>query len=141
ENYLLQKLARETFGTGNIDHHRTADYTGLITALGDNAKDSLLTMDQLYTAQAVLLIGNDVTNQNPLVAWQIRTGVRHHGTRLYAINGQESKIHRQAVQVVHTPKGGERAALRWLAHGEGQSDVPTTEALVRLKAALEAEKD
>src|SRR5208283_3289588 len=37
ENYLLQRLARATFGTNNIDHHRTADYTGLVTALGDPA--------------------------------------------------------------------------------------------------------
>jgi NADH-quinone oxidoreductase subunit G len=141
ENYLLNRFARATLGTNNIDHHRTADYAGLAAALGPNYKNSQATMADIYTAQAVLLIGNDVTNQNPLVAWQIRTGVRHHGTRLYAINGQESKIHRQAVQVVQTPKGGERAALRWLAHGEGQFDVPTTEALVRLKAALEEEKD
>jgi NADH-quinone oxidoreductase subunit G len=141
ENYLLNRFARATLGTNNIDHHRTADYAGLAAALGPNYKNSQATMADIYTAQAVLLIGNDVTNQNPLVAWQIRTGVRHHGTRLYAINGQESKIHRQAVQVIQTPKGGERAALRWLAHGEGQFDVPTTEALVRIKAALEAEKD
>ena len=141
ENYLLNRFARATLGTNNIDHHRTADYAGLAAALGPNYKNSQATMADIYTAQAVLLIGNDVTNQNPLVAWQIRTGVRHHGTRLYAINGQESKIHRKAVQVVQTPKGGERAALRWLAHGEGQFDVPTTEALVRLKAALEEEKD
>jgi NADH-quinone oxidoreductase subunit G len=141
ENYLLNRFARATLGTNNIDHHRTADYAGLAAALGPNYKNSQATVADIYTAQAVLLIGNDVTNQNPLVAWQIRTGVRHHGTRLYAINGRESKIHRKAVQVVQTPKGGERAALRWLAHGEGQFDVPTTEALVRLKAALEAEKD
>jgi NADH-quinone oxidoreductase subunit G len=141
ENYLLNRFARATLGTNNIDHHRTADYAGLAAALGPNYKSSQATMADIYTAQAVLLIGNDVTNQNPLVAWQIRTGVRHHGTRLYAINGQESKIHRQAVQVIQTPKGGERAALRWLAHGEGQFDVPTTEALVRIKAELEAEKD
>jgi NADH-quinone oxidoreductase subunit G len=37
ENYLFQRLARATFGTNNVDHHRTADYTGLITALGENA--------------------------------------------------------------------------------------------------------
>src|SRR6266481_4186389 len=96
ENYLLQKLARETFATSNIDHHRSADYTGLITALGDNAKDSLLTMDQLYKSKAVLLIGNDPTNQNPLVAWQIRTGVRHHGLKLYVINSKEIKLERKA---------------------------------------------
>ncbi len=141
ENYLLNRFARATLGTNNIDHHRTADYAGLAAALGPNYKSSQATMADIYTAQAVLLIGNDVTNQNPLVAWQIRTGVRHHGTRLYAINGRESKIHRQAVQVVQTPKGGERAALRWLAHGEGQFDEATINSLVQLKAALEAEKD
>jgi NADH-quinone oxidoreductase subunit G len=74
ENYLFQRLARVTIGTNNVDHHRTADYTGLLTGLGENAKDSLLTMDQLYKSKAVLLIGNDPTNQNPFVAWQIRTG-------------------------------------------------------------------
>src|ERR1700680_2320445 len=71
ENYLLQRLARATFGTNNIDHHRTADYTGLITALGDRAADSTLTMEQLYKSKTVLLIGNDPSNQNPLVGWQI----------------------------------------------------------------------
>jgi NADH-quinone oxidoreductase subunit G len=141
ENYLLNRFARATLGTNNIDHHRTADYAGLAAALGPNYKNSQATMADIYTAQAVLLIGNDVTNQNPLVAWQIRTGVRHHGTRLYAINGQESKIHRKAVQVVQTPNGGERTALRWLAHGEGQFDEATINSLVQLKAALEAEKD
>jgi len=51
ENYLLQKLARATFGTNNIDHHRTADFTGLVTALGERAADSLLTMEQLYQSK------------------------------------------------------------------------------------------
>ena len=86
-------------------------------------------MADIYTAPAVFLIGNDVTQQNPLVAWQIRTGVRHHKTRLYVINGVESKIHRQATHLVKTAKGGERAAVRWLTHSEGTFDVPTTEAL------------
>ena len=141
ENYLLNRFARATLGTNNIDHHRTADYAGLAAALGPKYKESLATMSDVSTAQTILLIGNDVTNQNPLVAWQIRTGVRHHGTRLYVINGQESKIHRKAAKFVLLPKGGERAALRWVTHGEGQFDAPTSEALAQLKAALEAEKD
>jgi len=141
ENYLLNRFARATLGTNNIDHHRTADYAGLAAALGPDAKSALATMSDVYTAPAVLLIGNDVTQQNPLVAWQIRTGVRHHKTRLYVINGVESNIHRQATHRVKTAKGGERAAVRWLTHSEGTFDAPTTEALLQLKAALEAEKD
>ncbi|MGA7921829.1 MAG: NADH-quinone oxidoreductase subunit NuoG [Candidatus Acidiferrales bacterium] len=141
ENYILNRFARATLGTNNIDHHRTADYAGLAAALGPNAKNCLATMADVYTAPAVLLIGNDVSNQNPLVAWQIRSGVRHHNTRLYVINGQDSKIHRKAVQVLQTPKGGERAALRWLAHEEGHFDPATADALAQLKTKLEAERD
>ena len=74
ENYLLNRFARVTLGTNNLDHHRTADYAGLAAALGPRAKDSLATMADVYNAPAVLLIGNDVTQQNPLVAWQIRAG-------------------------------------------------------------------
>src|SRR5438477_4986039 len=140
ENYLLQKLARETFATANIDHHRTADYTGLITALGENAKDSLLTMEQLYKSSAVLLIGNDPTNQNPLVAWQIRTGVRHHNLKLFVINSKEIKLKRQAEQFVQVAEGQEAAAVRWL-HNESAVDASLVEKLTGLKAALDAASD
>jgi NADH-quinone oxidoreductase subunit G len=141
ENYLLNRFARVTLGTNNLDHHRTADYAGLAAALGPRAKDAQATMADIYTAPEVLLIGNDVTQQNPLVAWQIRTGVRHHGQRLYVINGQESKIHRKAAQAVEVPKGAEADAVRWLTKGEGQFDANVSEALGKLKASIEQETD
>jgi len=141
ENYLLNRFARVTLGTNNVDHHRTADYAGLAAALGPAARDSLATMADVYNADAVFLIGNDVTQQNPLVAWQIRTGVRHHGTRLYVVNGRPSKIHRQAKVFVELEKGGERDALHWLATERGSLSPEITQGLTRLKAGLESEKD
>ena len=141
EHYLLSRFARVTLGTNNLDHHRTADYVGLAAALGPRAKDSLATMADVFHAPAVLLVGNDVTNQNPLVAWQIRTGFRHRALRLYAINGRPSKIHRQAKIAVEVPKGSELHALRWLVSEHSHFDAKTTESLVQLKAALETEKD
>jgi NADH-quinone oxidoreductase subunit G len=141
ENYLLNRFARVTLGTNNLDHHRTADYAGLAAALGPKAKDAMATMADVYNAPAVLVIGNDISNQNPLVGWQIRAGVRHHGLRLYVINDRPSKIHRQAKQVVEVAPGGVRPALRWLATEQGQFGAQTTESLVQLKAALEAETD
>jgi len=141
ENYLLQRLARGTFGTNNIDHHRTADYTGLVTALGERAGDSLLTMEQLYQSKAVLLIGNDPTNQNPLVGWQIRSGIRHFGTKLFVINAKEIKLKRKATQFVKISAGQEMAVFKWLAHEEGQLATELVEQLVQLKAGLEAQSD
>jgi len=141
ENYLLQQLARATFGTNNIDHHRTADYAGLLNALGDRATVSLLTMEQLYQSKAVLLLGNDPTNQNPLVAWQIRSGIRHFGSKLFIINSHDIKLKRQAKQFVRIAAGQEPTVLQWLAHEEGQLAPELVEQLVQLKAALEAESD
>jgi NADH-quinone oxidoreductase subunit G len=141
ENYLFQRLARASFGTNNIDHHRTADYAGVLTALGERAADSLLTMDQLYRSKAVLVVGNDPTNQNPLAAWKIRSGIRHHGTKLFLLNSREIKLHRKARQFVKVAAGQEAAAFRWLAREEGQLPPELVEQLVQLKAQLEAEPD
>jgi len=141
ENYLLQRLARATFGTNNIDHHRTADYTGLVTALGERAADSSLTMEQLYQSKAVLVIGNDPSNQNPLVGWQIRAGIRHNAAKLFLVNSREIKLERKATQFVQVPKGQEAAVVRWLATGEGQFAAEVSEKLAALKTALEAEPE
>jgi len=141
ENYLLQRLARATFGTNNIDHHRTADYTGLVTALGERGGDSLCTMEQLYEAKAVLLIGNDPTNQNPLVAWQIRAGLRHHNTKLFSVNVKEGKLDRKAKESVVLGPVLETAAVHWLATGEGNLPQDVVAQLGAVKQALEAESD
>ena len=141
ENYLFQRMARATFGTNNVDHHRTADYTGLVTALGERAGDSLLTMQQLAEAKAVLLVGNDPTEQNPLAAWQIRKGIRHIGAKLFILNARDIKLKRKATQFVKVAGGQEAAAIRWMAHEEGQLPSDLVEHLVQLKAALDAEPE
>ncbi|MGA2420577.1 MAG: NADH-quinone oxidoreductase subunit NuoG [Candidatus Acidiferrum sp.] len=141
EHYLFQRLARATFETNNIDHHRTADFTGLVTALGEHASDAMLTMEQLYESKAVLLVGNDPTNQNPLVGWQIRAGIRHFASKLFIINSSEIKLERKAAQYIKVAAGQEAAALRWMAHEEGQLGHELVEKLVALKAALEQEPE
>src|SRR5260370_8891872 len=98
-------------------------------------------MEQLYTARAVLLVGNDATNHNPLVGWQIRSGIRHHGTKLFVINSSEIKLKRKATQFVRVDAVHGVASLRWLAHEEGQLAPDLVEQLFLLKAGLEAETD
>src|SRR5258707_2053681 len=140
ENYLLGRIARAAIGTNNIDHHRTADYAGLIAALGENSAGGA-TMTQLYGADAVLLIGDDPTEQNPLVAWQIRTAIRHRGSRLYVINSKAIKLRRKATGFAEVPLGDESTAERWLADGNAQIDATTFENLSAMKAALEKENN
>ncbi len=141
ENYLLQRLARATLGTNNIDHHRTADYAGLHAALGENAAEKQLGMGDLEQATAVLLIGNDPTQQNPLVAWQIRSAIRHNGARLYILNASEIKLRRKAKEYVRLGAGQEAAAVRWLAQGKEALTPELVSELTALKAQLETETE
>src|SRR5262249_25025418 len=141
ENYLLQRLARASFGTNNIDHHRTADYAGLLTALGEPPSASLRTMDQLYRSNAVLVVGDDPANQNPLVAWKIRSGIRHFGTKLFILNSKEIKLARKATQFVKIGEGQEIHAFSWLASEQGRLSPEVVEQLTQLKAGLEQHSD
>src|SRR6202521_1657368 len=141
ENYLLGRIARASIGTNNIDHHRTADYASLIAALGTQAATAGATMTQLYEADAVLLVGHDPTEQSPLVAWQIRSAIRHRGARLYIVNSKSIKLLRKAKGFAEVPEGREATAVRSLPGGEAQLDAGTTERLASLKASLEKESN
>jgi len=141
ENYLLGRIARASIGTNNIDHHRTADYASLVASLGAQAGAASATMTQLYEADAVLLVGHDPTEQSPLVAWQIRSAIRHRGARLYIINSKSIRLLRKARGFVEVPEGREATAVRWLAGGESQLDAGTIERLALLKASLEKESN
>jgi NADH-quinone oxidoreductase subunit G len=131
EAYLLQKFARVVLKTNNIDHHRTADFPAFSKALS-GYKDATATMRDVFNAPAMLLIGNDPTNQHPLLAWQIRTNVRLHRARLYAINSDAIKLRRQAQTFLQIPAGAYPSVAKFLAGDDTALDalVPaaTTEA-------------
>ena len=82
ENYLLQKFARLVLRTNNIDHHRTADFPAFASALAGK-KDATASMRDVFNTPAILLIGNNPTEQHPLLAWQIRSNVRLHRGKVY----------------------------------------------------------
>jgi NADH-quinone oxidoreductase subunit G len=114
ENYLLQKFARTVLGTNNIDHHRTADYAAFARAL-KGRKDLMASLADTGTASAILLIGGDATEQHPMLAWKLRENVRHNRARIYIVNHEQIKLHRQAKAFLPVAADGYAAALRFLA--------------------------
>jgi NADH-quinone oxidoreductase subunit G len=117
EAYLLQKFARTVLRTNNLDHHRTADYAAFAGALkGHSGREASLR--DFLTAPAILLLGNDPTDQHPALAWQIRSNVRLHGGRIYIANHQEIKLRRQAKAAVEIPSTGYASFVQYLAGKE-----------------------
>ena len=115
ENYLLSRFARTVLGTNNLDHHRTADFSSLVSALTEShSADRHATMQDVSAASSILMVGNNPTQQHPLLAYQIRQAAGKHGARLYIINSSEIKLRRQASLYVKVKPGGEAEALRAL---------------------------
>ena len=80
-------------------------------------------MADVFTAPAILLIGNDPTEQHPLLAWQIRNNVRLHRARLYVVNSQSIKLRRQATSFTQIPAGMEGKVASFLSGDDGAADV------------------
>jgi len=149
ENYLLSKFARVVLKTNNVDHHRTADYPALAAAL-HGKPGRTASMRDVLNAPAILLIGNDPTNQHPLLAWQIRTNVRLRQAKLYVINSVPIKLRRQATDFAMVPAGTEAKAVDFLAGDDSQldqlagsqvADGMSREAWVALREKIRAEQN
>jgi NADH-quinone oxidoreductase subunit G len=103
-------------------------------------------MRDVLTAPAILLIGNDPTNQHPLLAWQIRTNVRLRRAKLYVINSAPIKLCRQATGFGLLPAGAEAKAVAFLGGDDSQldslvSDTTTREAWTALREKIRAEQN
>jgi NADH-quinone oxidoreductase subunit G len=121
EDYLLSKFARVVLQTNHVDHHRTADFPALAAAVRGK-QGATASVADVYTAPAILLIGNDPTEQHPLLAWQIRNNVRLHQARLYVINSKSIKLRRQATSYMEIPGATESLAAAFLAGQDGALD-------------------
>jgi NADH-quinone oxidoreductase subunit G len=145
ENYILQKFARTVLKTNNIDHHRTADFPALASALAGK-QNATASMRDVFNAPAVLLIGSDPTEQHPFLAWQIRSNVRLHRAKVYVVNSAPIKLRRQATIFAQVPVGSEGSFVEYLDGKDAAVDslaTPTTskETFAKLRDALKSEKD
>jgi len=141
EAYLLSKFARTVLKTNNISHHRTADFPALAAALRGKP-DATASMADVYTAPAILLIGNDPTEQHPLLAWQIRNNVRLRRAKLYVINSRSIKLRRQATSFTQIPAGSEGKLAAFLAGTDSAAEgLGDKTALTALRDQLRAEQN
>ena len=110
ENYFLQKFAREGLGTNNIDHHRSGDVATLLDALHGRT-GALATVADLYNTPAALVLGADLAQQHPLLAYQLRANSRHHQSATYTVSSGPVREEQFAARALRAAAGQEVAAL------------------------------
>jgi len=142
EAYLLSKFARTVLKTNNVDHHRTADFPAFAVAM--RGTDKTASMADVFTAPAILLIGNDPTEQHPLLAWQIRNNVRLHRAKLYVVNHESIKLRRQATLFAQVSQEAE--FIKFLSGNDTASATlgvsgTTPDGLGKLRETLRSEQN
>ncbi len=110
ENYYLQIFARKILGTNSIDHKRSGDVITLIDALSGTT-GKLATIDDFYKTKAVLVVGADLALEQPLISFQIRANVRHHGAHVYAVTSKDVREDKLAYRSLRVQPGDEMAGI------------------------------
>lgn len=113
ENYFLQKLLRQGLGSNHIDHRQSGDLVSLLMATRGR-EGALATTADLYHASGILILGADLSQQHPLLAFQIRANYRHHRARVYVVTRGPVREDQIAARSLRVAPGQELEALESL---------------------------
>jgi NADH-quinone oxidoreductase chain G len=107
ECYLAQKLARAVFRTPHVDARTrfTARVPGAALLRATGGGRPLLSFDDLYQAEEVLVLGDDLQGESPFAQAQLVRG--QHQRRLHL-----TVAHPRRVKLARTKFGGDWLALR-----------------------------
>ena len=119
ENYLMQKFARQVIGTQNVDHCarlcHASTVAGLGMAFGSGAMSNSMD-DVAHHAQAMFIIGSNVTEQHPVFGTMIRRAVMNRGVKLVVADPRRIDITEFAVLHLRHKPGTDVALINGLMH-------------------------
>jgi formate dehydrogenase alpha subunit len=119
ENYLMNKLARQVFGTNNVDHCarlcHSSTVAGLAMCYGSGAMSN--TMQDIYdNARAIFIIGSNTTEQHPVFGTRIRQAVLQRRVQLVVADPRRIDITELAALHIRQKPGTDVALLNGLMH-------------------------
>ncbi len=117
DNYLLQRFARSVLGTNNIDNgsrlYGAPVRQGLMATLG--VPETNPDPDHLARSEVILVVGADLPNSAPQLAYAVRRAVKLHGARLILLDPARSRLDRFASLRLRPYFGTDGVLLKSLA--------------------------
>jgi NADH-quinone oxidoreductase subunit G len=115
--YQFQKLMRTVFRTNNIDC--SSRWPTPVDTLGPLVAGfySRAPLEEVLGNDCVLVIGGNVTEENPVTEYLLREAARRRQTGLLMLSARPSRLDADARAVVRVPPGGEAASLAAVVAG------------------------
>ncbi|HEY5626498.1 MAG TPA: NADH-quinone oxidoreductase subunit NuoG, partial [Nitrospira sp.] len=94
ELYLFQKVMRVAIGTNNLDSSARYGHINAVQAMHrvQGTHRWSVTYEDLTKADALLLVGTNITETNPIAGLKVKEAVKKHGARLFAIESIQPAI-------------------------------------------------
>ncbi|MEL7636158.1 MAG: formate dehydrogenase subunit alpha [Anaerolineaceae bacterium] len=119
ENYLMNKFARQVIGTNNIDHCarlcHASTVAGLATALGSGAMTNSM-QDVYESAQSMLVIGSNTTEQHPVFGAKMRQAVLNRNVKLIVADPRKIDLSEFATMHLQQKPGTDIALVNGLMY-------------------------
>src|SRR5215470_4077373 len=116
DQFTLRRFAAEVLETKHADFYRDDDEIDFASFF-KHGQPTIATQAHIQNADAILLVGSDPNEENPLTAFSIRWAVRQSAARLIVVNSIPSRLERQAELSVRVREGSEGALVYGLLDG------------------------
>ena len=142
ELYLFQKLMRAGFGTNQLDSSARYGHMNFVLAskhavgLGRTPND----WEDLTKAKAIILIGSNITETNPLTAVRIKEAMRVYKAQVVTLDSAITNIAKLASHPFLIKPGTEGAVIDGLVKATIDEDLVDEEAVGKHPQAFEALK-
>jgi len=94
ENYLMQKFMRAVIGTNNVDNCARLCHAPTVTGLGLAFGSGAMTnsIEEIESANAILVIGSNTTEEHPIISQRIKRAVKWKGAKLIVADPRAIKL-------------------------------------------------
>ncbi len=142
ELYLFQKLMRAVIGTNQLDSSARYGHQNFVRAarhaLGVGRMTN--TWEEITKAKALLLVGSNITETNPLTAVRVKEAIRVYKARVIVVDSAQTNIAKLASHPLLVKPGTEELLVQGLVQSVLQQDLVDVEATGRHPRAFQALK-
>ncbi len=116
DNYLLAKLARSVFKCNNISLLSDSGHRNSVDVLMEGAgmPAMLGTIDDIRSADFILVVGTDITKQNPIIGSEIHMAARA-GATVVTVSSRKTQIANLSTRHIQARPGSKKTILASLA--------------------------
>jgi formate dehydrogenase alpha subunit len=143
ELYLFQKLMRAGFRTNHLDSSARYGHLNFVHAsrhgvgIGRNPND----WEDLTKAKAVILIGSNITETNPLTAVRIKEAIRVYKAQVVVIDSAVTNIAKLASHPILIKPGTEGCVIDGIVKAALELDLIDEDSTRKYQSALKALKE